>query len=831
MKGSYIGKKPSGYSAISASKTGAWEIYDQGQMVRDTQWTGQPWEVNNGYYLNKRWTVGLNSTAPADVQFNDDGTKLYILDQTNRTIWQYLCTTAWNVTTAFYTGNSFSVGTQESNPNGLFFKSDGTKFYIVGSTSDTVFQYSCATAWDISTASFANKSFYMGIQESSPNGLFFKPDGLKFYIVGSTNDTIYQYSCATAWDVSTGSYDSKSFSVTSQESNPQGLFFKSDGTKFYIVGLGSRIVYQYSCATAWDVSTGSYDTKFCYLFGIEGTSTGLCFKSDGTRLYVIGSDLDSTIEFTLSTAWDVSTNNGAGGVFYVGGQELSSRAVHFKSDGTAFYILGSAQDTVYQYTCATAWDVSTGSYASKSFSVGTQENTPQTLFFKLDGTKFYVVGITNKTVYQYSCATAWDVSTASYDTKSFSVATQETAPQGLCFKDDGTKFYIVGSTTDTVYQYSCATAWDVSTASYDTKSFSVSAQATDPQEIFFKSDGTKFYILTTSGSVNNSVIQYSCATAWDVSTGSYDTKSFSVIGQDSGTEGFFFKSDGTRLYVIGSSNDSIYQYDLPLAWDVVNAGFGIKAFAVNLQDTAPNDLTFSSDGTKLYIIGSTGDAVYQYTCSTAWDINTAVFNYNSSGAYGRARVAGQLETSPQALFFKPDGTTFYIVGAITDTVWQYSCATAWDVSTGSYDSKSFNVGTQESAPTGLFFKSDGTKFYIVGTANDTIYQYSCATAWDVSTGSYDSKSFSFTTQETTPSALFFKPDGLKFYILGTVNDTIYQYSCATAWDVSTGSYDSKSFNVSSQEGGPTGITIDDSGRFLYICGTTSPQSAYQYSLV
>jgi sugar lactone lactonase YvrE len=827
MKGSYIGKKPSGYSAISASKTGAWEIYDQGQMVRDTQWTGQPWEVNNGYYLNKKWTVGLSPTAPSDVQFNDDGTKLYIIDQTNRTLFQYSCATAWDVTTAFYTGNLFSVASQETNPNALFFKSDGTKFYILGNTNAIVFQYSCGVAWDISTAFYDNKAFYVGTQEATPHGLFFKPDGTTFYIVGTTIDTVYQYTCSTAWDVSTASYASKSFSVNSQESSPLGLFFKSDGTKFYIVGVANDQVFQYSCATAWDVSTGSYDTKFCRISGLEGVSNGLCFKSDGTRLYVIGTDLDSVIEFTLSTAWDVSTNNGAGGVFYVGGQEASPHGLFFKFDGTTFYIVGSTNRTVYQYSCATAWDVSTASYASKSFSVNAQDAFSVDVQFKSDGTTFYIGGGTNATVYQYSCATAWDVSTASYASKSFSVAGQDASPRGLFFKSDGTTFYIIGNTNDTVYQYSCATAWDVSTASYASKSFSVGTQEAGPQTLFFKSDGTKFYVV---GQVNSNVYQYSCATAWDVSTASYDTRFFGVAGQDNTTNGLFFKADGTRLYTTGQANDNICQYNLPLAWDVVNAGFGIKAFPVNLQDTSPTDLTFGSDGTKLYVIGSTGDSVYQYTCSTAWDITTAVFNYNSSGAYGRARVGTQ-ETNPYSLFFKPDGTKFYIVGLANRTVYQYSCATAWDISTGSYDSKSFSVSSQETFPTTVFFKPDGTTFYIAGQTNDTVYQYSCATAWDVSTASYASKSFSVFAQEFSPSGLFFKSDGLKFYIVGTINDRVYQYSCATAWDISTASYDTKSFGVGTQGSSTQGVTIDDSGRFLYIINTTSPQGAYQYSLV
>jgi sugar lactone lactonase YvrE len=827
MKGNYIGKKPSGYSAVSANETGVWEIYDQGQMVRDTQWTGQPWDVNNGYYLNKKWTVGLSETIPSDLQFNDDGTKFYIIGSSRDTILQYSCSTAWDISAGFYVDKFFSINAQETNPNGLFFKPDGTKFYVIGITNDIIYQYSCGVAWDISTAFYDNKAFSVNPQDGTPNGLFFKPDGTKFYIIGASNQRVFQYSCATAWDVSTASYDSKSFLVSGQDGTPQGLFFKPDGTKFYIAGNTQDTVFQYSCATAWDISTGSYDNKICRLSGIEATPLGLSFKSDGTKLYVIGSTLDSVIEFTLSTAWDVSTNNGAGGVFYVGGQETSVTDIFFKPDGTKFYIIGFFNDTVYQYSCATAWDVSTASYDSKLFSVATQETAPFGLFFKDDGTKFYIVGENNDTVYQYSCATAWDISTGSYDSKSFNVGTQETTPQALFFKSDGTKLYVVGSTSDTVFQYSCATAWDISTASYDSKSFSVSAQATGPAGLSFKSDGTKFYISNTG---NNIIYQYSCATAWDVSTASYDTKSF-VAGQDNSPRGLFFKSDGIRFYTVGGQFLNVYQYDLPLAWDVVNAGFGIKAFAVNLQDDNPTEITFSSDGTKLYFLGSQNDSLYQYTCSTAWDVTTAVFNYNSSGAYGRARVTTQ-ETAPHGLSFKSDGTKFYIVGQTSDTVFQYSCATAWDISTASYDTKSFSVSGQETTPLALFFKPDGLKFYVVGQANTRVYQYSCATAWDVSTASYDSKSFLVSGQETIPGGLFFKPDGTKFYIVGTSQNTVFQYSCATAWDVSTGSYDSKSFSISLQSTATNGVVIDDLGRFLYIVSASGTQYfVYQYSLV
>jgi 6-phosphogluconolactonase (cycloisomerase 2 family) len=117
------------------------------------------------------------------------------------------------------------------------------------------------------------------------------------------------------------------------------------------------------------------------------------------------------------------------------------------------YIVGDANSAIYQYTLSTAWDVSTASYASKSKDVSGQDVAPRHVVFNTDGTAMYIVGQANNTVYQYTLSTAWDVSTASYASKSVSVSRQEGTPTGLAFSDDGTAMYIVGVATDTVYQY------------------------------------------------------------------------------------------------------------------------------------------------------------------------------------------------------------------------------------------------------------------------------------------------------------------------------------------------------------------------------------------
>jgi len=40
-----------------------------------------------------------------------------------------------------------------------------------------------------------------------------------------------------------------------------------------------------------------------------------------------------------------------------------------------------------------------------------------------------------------------------------------------------------------------------------------------------------------------------------------------------------------------------------------------------------------------------------------------------------------------------------------------------------YNSVSKRVGSEESSPQGLFFKPDGRKMYVVGTSSDTVFEY------------------------------------------------------------------------------------------------------------
>jgi len=251
---------------------------------------------------------------------------------------------------ASYDGVSFSSASQDGTPFSLFFKPTGDVLYVLGYSNDTVYQYTLSTAWDISTASYASKSFSVGSQDTTPYQIFFKPDGTKMYMVGTTTDTVYQYTLSTAWDVSTTSYDSVSFSVSSQETAPTGLWFKDDGTKMYIYGQVSADFFQYSLSTAWDLSTASYDSVSYAATAAETGNRNMCIVNNGYSLFTVGADTDTIYQHTMSTAWDLSTASYSGNSFSVNAQDSNPTGLFFKDDETKMYMVGITTDNIYQYT-------------------------------------------------------------------------------------------------------------------------------------------------------------------------------------------------------------------------------------------------------------------------------------------------------------------------------------------------------------------------------------------------------------------------------------------------------------------------------------------------
>jgi DNA-binding beta-propeller fold protein YncE len=227
------------------------------------------------------------------------------------------------------------------------------------------------TAWDLRSASFV-QSFSVS---SGTNDISFKPDGMKMYVISGDGDDVDEYNLSTAWNISTASY-LQNFSVAAQETVPEGVFFKPDGTKMYVTGLNGSDVNEYNLSSAWDITTASYLQNF----PLATSPRDIFFKPDGMKMYIVY--LSSVEEYNLSSAWNTSTASYLQN-FSVNTQTTSGSSLFFKPDGMKMYVVGSSGGGINEYNLSTAWNISTASYL-QNFSVNAGG-----LFFKPDGTQFY----------------------------------------------------------------------------------------------------------------------------------------------------------------------------------------------------------------------------------------------------------------------------------------------------------------------------------------------------------------------------------------------------------------------------------------------------------
>jgi sugar lactone lactonase YvrE len=727
----------------------------------------------------------------------------------------------YDVSSASYT-QSFSVAAQDTVPEALTFNNDGTKMYITGSTGAAVYEYSLSASFDISSASYT-QSFSVAGQESQPQGVVFNTDGTKMFITGGLGDEVNEYDLSIAFDISSAVY-SQNFSVSAQDNTPRDLAFNNDGTKMFIVGDQGNDINEYILSSGFDVSTASYSQNFS-ISAQETSPHGIAFNNNGTKMFIVGKTGDDVNEYALSTGFDVSSASYSQN-FSIAAQETDPTGIAFNADGTKMFIVGHTGDSVYEYYLTPSLELGTGSFASSDIGKTVEANSGKFVLTNTDGR---CAETTQPTSYAQVASGDWEMYGVIYNPVDGDLELSGVADPNLYF--------------------------DITTAIYE-QSFSVADQETTPMDVVFNNDGTKLFVV---GYDENIVFEYSLSIAFDIST-AFFVDSFSVSAQDIFPTGLAFSTDGTKMFVVGNENDKVYEYDLSTGFDVSSAVYS-QDFSVSAQDTVPTGIAFNNDGSKMFIVGFTGDDVNEYDLSTGFDISSAVYSQNFS-------VAAQ-ETAPSGMAFNNNGTKMFITGATGDAVYEYKLETGFDVSTA-YFVDSFSVASQDTAPTGIAFNNDGSKMYIVGNDNNSVYQYAIGQAYPTgyqsvhTTASIDSTYwtdinsmtadqnagtgniyYAISTDDRTTWTVIDNTDGERDIVrnnagtwqynsnsayasetwvngstnneLATLSQSMEGASRDATYDISLATFE-KTFSVVNQETNPTGIAFNTDGTKMFVTG-------------
>ncbi|NGZ90211.1 WD40 repeat domain-containing protein, partial [Psychroflexus sp. C1] len=268
---------------------------------------------------------------------------------------------------------------------------------------------------------------------------------------------------------------------------------------------------------------------------------------------------------------------------------------------------------------------------------------------------------------------------------------------------------------------------------------------------------TELDVTVTSSSGNPINIEFFQVSGWDIDTASYDE--IEIDTQDTGPEGIHFSADGETMYVMGYSDEEVYQFDLATPWDLSTAVFEYSQANVNANST---DLFISPDGTNYYELEK-ADGEIHWMDMVGGEINTVdTQNIN-------ATISTQ-SSDPEDIYFSPDGTMLYELS--NSSIYEYELSTAWDISTATYSNVS--ISTQDASSTGLFFHPDGEKMYELGDGSNQLHQFSLSTAWDLSTATPDN--ISIDLDHGDAHSLFFNPTGTQLYYVGRGAERAYSYS-------------------------------------------------------
>ena len=295
---------------------------------------------------------------------------------------------------------------------------------------------------------------YIGI---SSGGTYASGSNATVKIIGNTaNVPERNYALDTA------SYDNKSADVNDLASvlTPRGLAFNADGSRMFTTETGdaasAQACYQFDLSTNFDVSTASYNNVSLNVSNASANRDpmGIAFNTDGTRLFVVGSQssADGVFQYNLSTGFNLSTGSDSNLSVDTSSQDSFPKDLAFNSDGTKMFLLGSENDKVSQYTLSSAFTINTASFDSVDLDVSSQEASPTGLAFNSDGTQLFVGGFGDN-VHMYNLSSAFNLSTASYSGVTFDVSSQVATPLSLEFNATGTKMYVAKSPGE-VLQYS-----------------------------------------------------------------------------------------------------------------------------------------------------------------------------------------------------------------------------------------------------------------------------------------------------------------------------------------------------------------------------------------
>ena len=380
------------------------------------------------------------------------------------------------------------------------------------------------------------------------------------------------------------------------------------------------------------------------------------------------------------------------------------------------FIVGQTTKTLYEYVLPVAWDVSSIVASAVSLSLSAVTNDVIQCVFSRDGDFVFITDDTS--VFSFPLPNAWDI-TSNVSNTSFS-------PGGivdvdsLAFKTEGDKMYIGTLSTDRINEYDLSAPFDISSPT-SVAFIDITINSISPLDIFWKPAGEELFILNDSGSI---IQKFHLENAWEIFTASYFENTRNISGARCET----WQPNGGRFFQTNIFSDSVPQLTIPggkFNWNATNAVQ--NSGETTTPETNPQGIYFRKTGLNYYVVGTSEEKVFQYDCVNPFETLAANVTKNVD-EFDLAGIA------PSGIFFRDDGEKMYIgetAGSSTQ-IREYDLTDPFDLLTVQPVTDVFALGF---TPGDVLFHPSGKLMYIADSSNTFVRLYSLEIPWSLSVSS------------------------------------------------------------------------------------------------
>lgn len=657
----------------------------------------------------------------------------------------------------------------------------------------------------IETVSFSDLETERRFQD-----VVFNPTGDRLYLDSRIQGMILQYEVSVPFELSSEVTLVGGLDISDSTTTAGGFTFSADGTRFYIINIGSNaIISQYELSQPYDL-TSTVVSKQNVDFGTDPSfSEGIQFNDTGDLLFLLSTEADIIYTYSLSEPFDVSSSTQLINEFDNSSNSLSA-CFNFNNDGTKLFI-GNAggRGEIDQYALTQAYDLSTATLSGE-YSLDNSSIFPTGITFDAQGNKFFISD--NGRVLQYVTGGGFvenGSNTGFVDGQAvitlegdgaFSVSNQE-----LTFNTD----YEITNLPDGLDP--------VLFVAQDGRSADLrfQQQAVDREDI----DDVSDIIINFLPSAFNGNVAMPVGNAENASTG------FSIDFRDNNAPTIVNPLSDLTL----TSGFSLRVVQLSGVFTDIDA----QSISYDASSDNPAIATASIDDNQLILsetsVGSTTinvTATDEEGGSVTTSFNVIISNpfltyqepfnilNNLPIASGKLDVENDINNA-KAIAFDAFGMMLFVLEAnnTENVVHQYSLSTPYDLNSIVDLVADFALDPDINA-TDIGFNNNGDRLFVSVRDDVSMLQYDLSTPFDLTSTITPAGSFFLQSLELNLESMTFNNDGSRV-IVAPINGIAIEYELTVPFDISSSLSEVGSLDLTSEVSPVQSIRLSEDGQFLF----------------